>query len=69
MDILTRLMMPRPAIHARMVESEVVSPRKFLAMTAQEREDIVSVRVEPPVLGKPGFGGFRIHWKSRKPWA
>jgi hypothetical protein len=42
-----------------------LSPEEFLAMRAEHPEEVKSVEVLPPILGKTkGFGGVRVHLDS-----
>lgn len=50
----------RPAV----VRSSSLSPAAYLARTPAQRRDIQVVRLIPPMLGKPGFGGIKVTHKA-----
>jgi hypothetical protein len=47
----------------RAVRSEVVSPKPFLGIVAEQRSNIASVDVRPPKLGTGGFGKIIVRYK------
>jgi hypothetical protein len=45
-------------------ETQEVSPTEFLRLYEDERDDIASVKIVPPVLGRRGFGRIVVTHKA-----
>lgn len=46
------------------VTEEVISFKKFLALTDEERAAIETIKIVPPRLGRAGFGKVIVQYKS-----
>jgi len=53
-----------PKRFLRAVRSEVVSPKAFLGIIAEQRSNIAGVEVQPPKLGTNSFGRILVRYKS-----
>jgi len=51
-------------LNARPVTEETLPPRQYIALSRQEKEKIKSTAIAPPVLGKKGFGGVKVIYKT-----
>lgn len=45
------------------VRRETLAPGDFLRLHRDDRGNIASVRIVPPALGSPGFGGLEVEYK------
>ena len=43
---------------------ETITPKEYLALTDEEKRDVVSVKISPPRLGGSGFGKIVIERKK-----
>lgn len=42
---------------------EILSPKEFLNLTAEDRANISHTEVIPPLLGQRDFGKIKVHYK------
>jgi hypothetical protein len=52
-----------PKRFLRSVRSEIVSPKAFLGIIAEQRQNIAGVEVRPAKLGTNGFGKLIVRYK------
>lgn len=43
---------------------EVVTPARYLRMTKEERDNVESVRILPPQIGRRGFGRLMVLFRD-----
>lgn len=55
--------MPRE-IQAVKIESETISPERYLNLSENEKMNISQARIIPPQLGQKDFGKIQITYKS-----
>ncbi len=49
------------------INEEMVSPEEVIAVIAENKAEIKSVRYQPPLrIGSDDFGAFRVEWKTLK---
>lgn len=51
-------------LDARVITDEVLTPKRFVELNAEEKAKIKTVEIVPPVLGKKDFGGIRVYYKT-----
>jgi len=57
--------LPRTSLlNAKTVTEELLSPRQYIALAGQDKGKIKSTAIAPPVLGKKGFGGVKVTYKT-----
>lgn len=44
-------------------KESTVTPSEYIRLSAKQQDSIESVHIEPPTLGKRGFGRLIIKWK------
>jgi len=48
---------------AKAVTEEILTPKQYTALLGQNKANIKSTAIAPPVLGKKGFGGVKVTYK------
>lgn len=45
------------------IDSEILSPEDFLALTSEERKKIRKTEIVPPKIGDNNFGGIKVFYR------
>ncbi|MDO4709056.1 MAG: hypothetical protein Q4B94_04435 [Pseudomonadota bacterium] len=46
------------------IREEVLTPKQYMSLTAEEKARIKDAKPVPPKLGEHGFGGILVRYKS-----
>lgn len=59
-----RFKMLREPIDIKSMTTEILSPEKYLTLSAKERANIFQAKIVPPVLGSEDFGKIQVDYKT-----